>query len=126
MEGVEEIEGYSSEQVEEEPAPHVVDGDELRVVRHLAALTHIGRAEVEYYVWNKTMVLFHVLRFNANSAVRVRLHWTVHVRPTANTNKIMSLGSVHTELLTMALALAMQKIGRMPILSNVHWRLRCH
>ena len=55
LESVEQVEGDGSEQVEQEPPPHVVDGDLLGLVHDLAVLVHIRCPEVQNYIcdWNE-------------------------------------------------------------------------
>ena len=48
--GVEQIEGNSGQQIQQEPALDIIDSNQLGVVDDLSALTHKGGAEVEYYV----------------------------------------------------------------------------
>ena len=47
LKGIEKVKGYSGQQVEQEPAFDVVNGDQFGVVHDLAALTDVGRPEVE-------------------------------------------------------------------------------
>ena len=46
-----QLERYGGEQVKDEHASDVVDGDLACVVDHLTALADKRRPEVEYYVW---------------------------------------------------------------------------
>lgn len=48
VEGVEEVEGQSSDQVHKEPGCGVVDADGAGVVHHLAGGAHIGGSEVQH------------------------------------------------------------------------------
>ena len=50
LESVEQVEGDGGKEVEEEPTPHVVDGDLLGLVHHLAVLVDVRRTEVQDYI----------------------------------------------------------------------------
>ena len=52
--GIEKIEGQGSDEVQDEPAPHVVEGDGFGLRDDLALLVHECRTEVQDYVCKGT------------------------------------------------------------------------
>ena len=52
LESIEGIKRYGSQEVQQEPAADVVDGNELGLIDHLTTLAHIRGAEVQDDVWH--------------------------------------------------------------------------
>ena len=52
-EHIKKVKGYSGQEVKDEPTADVLDGDQSRLVHHLAALVDVGRPEVEHNIWSQ-------------------------------------------------------------------------
>lgn len=50
LEGVQKVKWYGGQKVKEEPAPHVVDGNQSWFVHNLTALVHVSCSEVQHDV----------------------------------------------------------------------------